>query len=47
MLNGFRSTINLSVNSNSLDPDKNEHSVIPNLGPNSLQRLSAADKSRS
>ena len=32
--------------SNSLDPDKDRHSVGPDLGPNCLQRLSADDKSR-
>ena len=31
--------------SNSLDPDKDYHSVSPDLGPNCLQRLSADNKS--
>ena len=30
----------------SFDPDQDQHSVSPDLGPNSLQRLSADDKSR-
>ena len=30
--------------SNSLDPDQDQHSVGPNLGPNCLQRLSAYNK---
>ena len=29
---------------NSLDPDQDRHSVEPDLGPNSLQRLSADEK---
>ena len=33
--------------SNSLDPDKDRHSVSPDLGPNCLQRLSAESKSQS
>ena len=32
--------------SNSLDPDQARQFVRPDLGPNSLQRLSADDKSR-
>ena len=32
--------------SNSLDPDQARHFVGPDLGPNSLQRLSTDDKSR-
>ena len=32
--------------SNGLDPDQDAHSVGPDLGPNSLQRLSPDDKSR-
>ena len=32
--------------SNSLDPDQDQHFVGHNLGPSSLQRLSADDKSR-
>ena len=32
--------------SNSLDPDQDQHSVGPDLGPNCLQRLSADDTSR-
>ena len=31
--------------SNGLDTDQNQHSVSPDLGTNSLQRLSADDKS--
>ena len=31
---------------NSLDPDQAQHFVVPDLGPNCLQRLSADDKSR-
>ena len=31
---------------NGLDPDQDRHSVISDLGPNCLQRLSAEDKSR-
>ena len=31
--------------SNGLDPDQDRHCVGPDLGPNSLQRLSADDKS--
>ena len=31
--------------SNGLDPDQDRHSVGPDLGPNSLQRLSEDDKS--
>ena len=37
----FRNTIRVS---NSLDPDQDQHSVGPDLGPNCLQRLSADDK---
>ena len=37
----FRNTMGVS---NSLDPDQNQHSVDPDLGPNCLQRLSADDK---
>ena len=32
--------------SNSLDPDQDQHSVGPVLGPNRLQRLSVDNKSR-
>ena len=32
--------------SNGLDPDQNQHSVSPDLGPKCLQRLSADAKSR-
>ena len=32
--------------SNGLDPDQDRHFVCPDLGPNSLQRLPADDKSR-
>ena len=31
--------------SNGLDPDQDQHSVGPDLGPNCLQRLPADDKS--
>ena len=31
--------------SNSLDPDQDQHSFSPDLGPNCLQRLSADNKS--
>ena len=31
--------------SNGLDPDQDRRSVVPDLGPNCLQRLSADDKS--
>ena len=34
---------NLSF-SNCLDPDQDQHSLGPDLGPNTLQRLSADDK---
>ena len=37
----FRNTIGVS---NGLDPDEDRHSVGPDLGPNSLQRLSSYDK---
>ena len=30
--------------SNSLDPDQDQYSLVPDLGPNCLQRLSADDK---
>ena len=40
--NSFRNTIKVS---NSLYPDQDWHSVRPDLGQNSLQRLSADDKS--
>ena len=36
----FRNTIRVS---NGLDPDQDRRSVSPDLGPNSLQRLSATD----
>ena len=39
----FRNTIR---ESNSLDPDQDRHSVVPDLGPSCLQRLSADEKSR-
>ena len=32
--------------SNSWDPDQNQHSIGPDLGPNCLQRLSADDTSK-
>ena len=38
----FRNTISVS---NSLGPDQAEPFVVPDLGPNCLQRLSADDKS--
>ena len=41
--NSFRNTI---IKSNSLDPDQARCFVGPNLGPNSLQMLSADDTSR-
>ena len=41
--NSFRNTIRVS---NSLDPDQAGHFVLPDLGPNCLQRLSAEDTSR-
>ena len=31
--------------SNGLDPDQDQHSFGPDLGPNCLQRISADDKS--
>ena len=31
--------------SKDLDPDQDQHSVSPDMGPNCLQRLSADDKS--
>ena len=39
--NSFRNAI---IVSNDLDPDQNQPSVGPDLGPNCLQRLSADDK---
>ena len=36
--NSFRNTIRVP---NRLDPDQDQHSVGPNLGPNCLQRFSA------
>ena len=41
--NSFKNTIRVS---NSLDPDQARHFVGPDLGPNSLQRLTADDTSR-
>ena len=38
--NSFENTIGVS---NSLDPDQDQHSVGPDLGPNCLQRLSTDD----
>ena len=38
---------NIIVVSNSLDSEKDGHSVGPDLGPNCMQRLSADDKSHS
>ena len=38
----FFNTIRVS---NSLDPDQARHFVVPDLGPNCLQRLSADNKS--
>ena len=40
--NSFRNAIRVS---NSLDPDQDQHSVGPGLGPNCLQSLSANEKS--
>ena len=40
-------TVNTIRVSNSLDPDKAQHSVGPDLDPDCLQRLSADNKSRS
>ena len=40
-INSFRNTIRVS---NGLDTDKDRHSVIPALGPNCIQRLTAEDK---
>ena len=37
----FRNTIRVS---NILDPDQAKHFVVPDLGPNILQRLTADDK---
>ena len=37
--NSSQNTVRVST---SLDPDQDRHSVSPDLGPNSLQRLSAA-----
>ena len=37
--------INIISMSNSLNPEQDQHSVGPDLGPNCLQRLSAEDKS--
>ena len=39
--NYFRNTIRVS---NSLDPDQDRHSVGPDLGLNSLQRLSTVEQ---
>ena len=36
--NSFKNTIKVS---NGLDPDQDQHSVGPDLGPNCLQKLSA------
>ena len=40
-------TIRVSTRSNGLDPDQDQQSVGPDLGPNCFQRLSADDKSHS
>ena len=40
--NSIKNSIRVS---NSLDPDQDQRSVGPYLGPNCLQRLSADDKS--
>ena len=40
--NYFRSTIRVS---NGLDPDQDQHCVVPDLGPNCLQGLLVDDKS--
>ena len=42
--NSFRNTIRVS---NSLDPDQDRRSVIPDLGPNGLQRLSIGRRQKS
>ena len=36
---------NTIIMSNHLDPDQDQHSVGPDLGPNCLQRLAVDDKS--
>ena len=41
--NSFKNTVNVS---NGLDPDKDQHSVPPDLDPHCLQRLSADNTSR-
>ena len=41
--NSFRNTNRVS---NALDPDQDRQNVGPDLGPNSLQRLSAYDNSK-
>ena len=43
-LEKFFQDYNQSVNN--LDPDKTQHFVGPDLGPNCLQRISAEDTSR-
>ena len=41
----FKKKIMISIRvSNGLDPDQDQHSVVPDLGPNCLQRLSADNK---
>ena len=42
--NSFRNTISVS---NSLDPDQERRSVVPDLGPNRLQRLSIGRRQKS
>ena len=39
--NSFRNTIRVS---NSLDPDRDRHSVVPDLGPNYLHIISRRQK---
>ena len=41
--NSFRNTFSVS---NSLEPDQVRHFVVPDLGPNCLQKLSADDTDR-
>ena len=42
--NSFRNTISIRVSNSCLDPDQEQHSVDPVLGPNCLQKLSADKK---
>ena len=41
----FQIYLTFSKKSNSLDPDQDQHYVSPDLGSNTLQRLSADNKS--